>query len=116
MTNATRTPPSANFFTYTIASSRTHDSRHCLGMADALPPHVEDLPPTYAVKAPEPVTLAMYLFKFGFLFPPFWIMGAWIFWLPLRVPSGNPGSENVGMAGKTAPERRRVIEETRKAE
>ncbi|KAG6864467.1 hypothetical protein C0991_009300 [Blastosporella zonata] len=125
MTNATRTPPSAvptqrnamdDFFGYTLAFSRTHESRHDLSVADALPPYVEDLPPTYAVRAPEPATLAKYLFKFGFLFPPFWIMGAWVLWSPLRAPSSDSDVEGGWMADKTESERTRVIEEMRKTE
>ncbi|KAG6907282.1 hypothetical protein DXG01_009587 [Tephrocybe rancida] len=125
MTNTTRTPPSAvpeelnpldEFFGYTLATSRTHESRHDLSIADALPPYVEDLPPTYTLKAPEPLTLAKYLFKFGFLFPPFWIMGAWILWSPLRAPSSDSDVEGAWMADKSESERQRVIEEMRKTE
>ncbi|KAG6914988.1 hypothetical protein DXG01_014022 [Tephrocybe rancida] len=108
--------PFDDFFGYTMAASRTHESRHELSVADALPPYVDDLPPTYAVKAPEPVTLAKYLFKFGFLFPPFWIMGAWILWSPLRAPNSDSDTEGGWMADKSELERKRVIAEMRKTE
>ncbi|KAG9114677.1 hypothetical protein FRC07_007613 [Ceratobasidium sp. 392] len=55
-------------------------------------------PPPYEVPAhlaptPKPMTIAKHLFKFGFLFPPFWVIGACILWSPLRVdpaPNSNP--------------------------
>ncbi|KIM64916.1 hypothetical protein SCLCIDRAFT_114255 [Scleroderma citrinum Foug A] len=55
----------------------THESRHDSG---------SELP-AYDVAPREPPTLAMYLFKFGFLFPPFWIMGAIILLSPLKAPA-----------------------------
>ncbi|KAJ6570114.1 hypothetical protein DFH09DRAFT_1313318 [Mycena vulgaris] len=72
------TNPVDDFFGYTLASSRTRDSRHdrrisAAESAAAPPPYVDA--PEYTQTAKEPVTLAMFLFKFGFLFPPFWIMG-----------------------------------------
>ncbi|GLB40141.1 hypothetical protein LshimejAT787_0800120 [Lyophyllum shimeji] len=116
-TVATERNPLDEYFGYTLASSRTHESRHDLSAADVLPPYSEDEPPTYSLKAPEPTTLAQYLFKFGFLFPPFWIMGAWILWSPLRAPSSDDTDMESGwMADKTEAERKRVIEEMRKAE
>lgn len=55
---------------------------------DAPPPYVEGSElPAYDVAPREPPTLAMYLFKFGFLFPPFWIMGAIILLSPLKAPA-----------------------------
>ncbi|KAJ7625437.1 hypothetical protein B0H17DRAFT_1340292 [Mycena rosella] len=46
------------------------------------------IPDKYAMRAAEPVTLAMYLFKFGFrAIPPFWIMGVIILLSPLRAPA-----------------------------
>ncbi|KAG6806475.1 hypothetical protein H0H92_011185 [Tricholoma furcatifolium] len=125
MTAITRTPPSAapterssldDFFGYTVSSFRTYEIRHDSSNSDALPPYVEDLPPTYSLKAPEPVTLAKYLFKFGFLFPPFWVLGAWILWSPLRAPSSDADSEGGWMANKTESERQRVLADVRKAE
>ncbi|KAF7330260.1 hypothetical protein MVEN_02463700 [Mycena venus] len=52
-----------------------------------LPPYMDA--PEYTEKAQDPVTLAMYLFKFGFLFPPFWIMGVIILLSPLRASGCN---------------------------
>ncbi|KAF8207086.1 hypothetical protein K438DRAFT_2013640 [Mycena galopus ATCC 62051] len=72
------TNPVDDFFGYSFSSSRTRDSRHDrrISAADSEslspPPYMEA--PEYTVHAREPVTLAMYLFKFGFLFPPFWNM------------------------------------------
>lgn len=66
--------PLDDFFGYS-ASSRTHESRHdsdraqSLAAADVPPPYAAEaaIPlPEYTLRAPEPVTLAMYLFKFGF--------------------------------------------------
>ncbi|KAG6848029.1 hypothetical protein H0H93_004068 [Arthromyces matolae] len=122
VTNTTRTPPSTvplgrdpldGFFGYTLSTTPTHESRHD---DDSLPAYIEDVPPTYTLKAPEPVTLAKYLFKFGFLFPPFWIIGAWILWSPLRAPSSDSDAELAWMADKTEFERERVIADMRKAE
>jgi hypothetical protein len=61
-------------FGYTLSSSRTHESRHDAARrqslsADVPPPYDEEaaIPlPGYTLHAPEPLTLAMYLFKFGF--------------------------------------------------
>jgi hypothetical protein len=74
LTHEVRTPaqvalpidPMDDFFGYTLSSTRTHDSRHDGNNAEVPPPYVEDSnPPEYTPYA-EPVTLAMYLFKFGF--------------------------------------------------
>ncbi|KAI6142620.1 hypothetical protein BKA82DRAFT_741431 [Pisolithus tinctorius] len=55
---------------------------------EAPPPYVDGAElPAYAVAPSEPATLAMYLFKFGFLFPPFWILGAMILLSPLHAPA-----------------------------
>ncbi|RDB26245.1 hypothetical protein Hypma_006426 [Hypsizygus marmoreus] len=113
-TTATRSPLD-DFFGHTLSSSRTHESRHDLSLADVPPPYVDDLPP-YSRKAPEPVTLAQYLFKFGFLFPPFWIMGAWILWSPLRAPNDSSDAELGWMPEKTPAERNKIIEEMRAVE
>ncbi|KAJ3527659.1 hypothetical protein NM688_g8101 [Phlebia brevispora] len=43
--------------------------------------------PSYASVA-EPPTLAMYLFKFGFLFPLFWLAGVFVLLFPLQAPEG----------------------------
>ncbi|KAG5653016.1 hypothetical protein H0H81_002709 [Sphagnurus paluster] len=139
LTYTTRTPSSAayerdpldSFFGYNFSASRTHESRH----DEVLPAYVEDLPPTYTLKAPEPLTLARYLFMFGFseyspfrsaiisiltvvnllVFPPFWIMGAWILWSPLRAPSDETDPE-AWMPEKTEAERKHILEGMRRVE
>ncbi|KAJ7880973.1 hypothetical protein B0H14DRAFT_3857839 [Mycena olivaceomarginata] len=82
------TNPVDDFFGYSLTSSRTRDSRHDrrISVAESLapPPYMDA--PEYTEHAREPVTLAMYLFKFGFLFPPFWIFGIVILLSPLRAP------------------------------
>lgn len=85
MTHTTRTvsesrmrDPLDDFFGYTMYTSPTHDSRHDerrQSLADVPPPYAEEsaVPlPEYSLHAPEPVTLAMYLFKFGFCKFRFW--------------------------------------------
>ncbi|KIO01067.1 hypothetical protein M404DRAFT_81631, partial [Pisolithus tinctorius Marx 270] len=55
---------------------------------EAPPPYVDGAElPAYTGAPSEPATLAMYLFKFGFLFPPFWILGAMILLSPLHAPA-----------------------------
>ncbi|KAF8896580.1 hypothetical protein BD779DRAFT_1496677 [Infundibulicybe gibba] len=105
--------PTDAFFGYTFASSRTHESRHDRRISEVLPPYTEDLPPTYTEKA-EHITLAMYLFKFGFLFPPFWVMGAFIMMSPLRAPPSTPSS--AWLPEKTEEEREAIIATLRAAE
>ncbi|EJF57124.1 hypothetical protein DICSQDRAFT_17380, partial [Dichomitus squalens LYAD-421 SS1] len=71
----------------------TRDSRHdevrrsSSVDVEALPPSYEDSIelPAYTQVSDQP-TLAMYLFKFGFLFPLFWVAGAFILLSPLRAP------------------------------
>ena len=74
LTHEVRTPtlvsgpidPMDDFFGYTLSSTRTHDSRHDENNTEVLPPYVEESNlPEYTPYA-EPITLAMYLFKFGF--------------------------------------------------
>jgi len=85
--------------------------------------------PEYTLHAPEPVTLAMYLFKFGFLFPPFWFFGSIILLSPLREPpftptfdSSDPDLESetsttpAWMPEKTAEERQKIIADIRRVE
>ena len=58
--------PMDDFFGYTLSSTRTHNSRHDENNTEVPPPYVEESNlPEYTPYA-EPVTLAMYLFKFGF--------------------------------------------------
>ncbi|KAH9835301.1 uncharacterized protein C8Q71DRAFT_858945 [Rhodofomes roseus] len=95
----------------------TQDSRHD---AVSLPVHHDsdsDAPPPYSYSAQPPAytryaehpTLAMYLFKFGFLFPLFWIAGALILVSPLRAPEDWELS-------KTEAERQELIESMRGTE
>lgn len=76
----------------------THESRHdsyvtpsriSMALDGEAPPPYADVtePPAYSSTPAEPVTLAMYLFKFGFLFPPFWVLGAIILLSPLKAPA-----------------------------
>ncbi|KAJ8595020.1 hypothetical protein M405DRAFT_849912 [Rhizopogon salebrosus TDB-379] len=57
----------------------------------------------------EPITLARYLFVYGFFFPVFWIVGVAIIFSPLR-----PTTE--WETGKSEEERRRLLAEMRVAE
>ncbi|KAJ4480014.1 hypothetical protein J3R30DRAFT_3288342 [Lentinula aciculospora] len=81
---------------------------------ETLPPYLEEPPAYTSSGSNEPVTLAMYLFKFGFLFPPFWIIGALILLSPLRQPESTPSS--VWLPEKTESEREEIIQKMRKAE
>ncbi|KAK7446342.1 hypothetical protein VKT23_014548 [Stygiomarasmius scandens] len=119
-------------YTFSLSRSSTRESRHDrrlslsdletenaerdveLGMA---PPAYEE-PPVYT-KKDEPITLAMYLFKFGFLFPPFWILGAFILLSPLRAPDADTSDDSLPAAWlseKTEAERQAIIDHMRKAE
>ncbi|TCD67368.1 hypothetical protein EIP91_010198 [Steccherinum ochraceum] len=79
--------------------------------AELAPPppyaYASDLP-SYSVVA-EPPTLAMYLFKFGFLFPLFWLAGIFILFFPLVAPEDWEPT-------KTEAERKELIELLRKTE
>ncbi|KAJ6468378.1 hypothetical protein C8R45DRAFT_1055307 [Mycena sanguinolenta] len=113
----TTTNPVDDFFGYSIVSTRTRDSRHDMRIsaADSLepPPYVEA--PEYTMHAREPVTLAMYMFKFGFLFPPFWIIGVIILFSPLRAPpAATPAA--AWLPEKTDAERQVIIDRMRTAE
>ncbi|KAJ7510461.1 hypothetical protein B0H11DRAFT_2183991 [Mycena galericulata] len=112
------TNPVDDFFGYTLASSRTRDSRHDRRISaaeSALAPPPYDEAPEYTQKPKEPVTLAMYLFKFGFLFPPFWIMGVIILLSPLRAPPAATPSA-AWLPEKTEAERQVIIDRMRTAE
>lgn len=41
----------------------------------------------------EPETVAKYLFWYGFVFPPFWVIGTFILFIPLRAPDPQSGAE-----------------------
>ncbi|TFK22835.1 hypothetical protein FA15DRAFT_595356 [Coprinopsis marcescibilis] len=121
--------PIDEFFGYRFASSATQESRHdrtqsvlhyeahpSAAHGEALPAYAEedDSLPKYTPHA-EPTTLAMYLFKFGFLFPIFWILGALILVSPLREPPAGEASP-VWMPEKTEAERQAFIAHMREAE
>jgi hypothetical protein len=133
--------PMDESFGYTLSTSRSHESRHDRrqSIADIPPPYSEEsaIPlPEYTLHAPEPVTLAMYLFKFGFcmfflfafhariypdqsmtVFPPFWIFGAFILMSPLREPPTNTtDSVPAWMPEKTEDERKEIIATLREVE
>lgn len=86
---------------------RTHDSRHSAPVVRTSVVSNSDLPPAYTFPSSSqyaedsdelptysptpttaPTTLASYLFTFGFLFPPFWVLGALILLSPLSPPEG----------------------------
>jgi hypothetical protein len=113
--------PMGEHFGYTFSSSRTHESRHDRrqSIADVPPPYAEEADialPEYTLHAPEPVTLAMYLFKFGFLFPPFWLFGAFILFSPLREPENTSEGTPAWMPEKTEDERKEMIATMRMVE
>lgn len=75
--------------------------------------------PVYSRTAAEPVTLAMFLFKFGFLFFPFWILGACLLLSPLRAPPTRVNEEGMPAAWlpeKTEAERQDIIDRMRTVE
>ncbi|RDB16345.1 hypothetical protein Hypma_003052 [Hypsizygus marmoreus] len=114
-TSAERTTnPIDDFFGHPLSSPATRESRHDRRLSEVLPPYAETTLPEYSLKA-EPVTLAMYLFKFGFLFPPFWILGAIILLSPLREPEPSSATSE-WMPEKTEGERQMLIAEMRKVE
>ncbi|KAG2743161.1 hypothetical protein P692DRAFT_20865995 [Suillus brevipes Sb2] len=94
--NDNTTDPMDDFFGI-IRTRATRESRHDsyvvpsrISVAwdgDAPPPYADAEPPAYSSCRAEPVTLAMYLFRFGFLFPPFWVLGAIILLSPLKAPA-----------------------------
>ncbi|KIK67341.1 hypothetical protein GYMLUDRAFT_105917, partial [Collybiopsis luxurians FD-317 M1] len=111
-------------FGYTLSQTSTRQSQHDRRLSSSsftadpeMPPaYVE--PPAYEVRQTEPATLAMFLFKFGFLFFPFWIMGSLILLTPLRAPecpsdSSLPAS---WLPEKTPAEREHIISKMRAVE
>ncbi|KAJ7650728.1 hypothetical protein FB45DRAFT_731590 [Roridomyces roridus] len=81
-----------------------------------------DVPPAYdgteyvayRMRGTEPATLAMYLFKFGFLFPPFWLVGVFILFSPLRAP--NTITPGAWLPEKTETERVLILRRLRTVE
>ncbi|KAF7964591.1 hypothetical protein HWV62_5377 [Athelia sp. TMB] len=91
----TTSNPVDDFFgvTRTVRDSR-HDDVHMPTPSEELPPPYlcasrdeEECLPAYDAPLAEPTTLAQYLFRFGFLFFPFWILGAMILLSPLSAPA-----------------------------
>lgn len=79
----------------------------------------DDELPSYTVEPAEPVTLTMFLFKFGFLFPLFWIIGAFILLSPLRPPPQKINEEGlpaIWLPEKTEVERLEILERMRTVE
>ncbi|ETW76147.1 hypothetical protein HETIRDRAFT_106724 [Heterobasidion irregulare TC 32-1] len=68
-------------------------------------------PPSYTQQriSYEPVTLAQYMFKFGFIFPPLWFLSIFILIMPLTAP---PDWE----LNKTIAERQALLDAMRNAE
>ncbi|KAF9220810.1 hypothetical protein BS17DRAFT_713381 [Gyrodon lividus] len=112
----TTTDPIDDFFGITLPRA-TRESRHdshraISSIGDVPPPPYADASelPAYSVASnTEPMTLAMYLFKFGFLFPPFWILGAIILLSPLTAPADFEPS-------KSETERQELVHIMREAE
>ncbi|KAJ3748818.1 hypothetical protein DFH05DRAFT_1439159 [Lentinula detonsa] len=119
------------FFGYTLSQTATRESQHDRPLSSSsfsseselLPPaYVE--PPAYETRQREPTTLAMFLFKFGFLFPPFWIMGALILLTPLRAPEDSYSSSSSSTSSlpaawlpeKTPAEKQQIISTMRSVE
>ncbi|KAF4567190.1 hypothetical protein EYR40_006183 [Pleurotus pulmonarius] len=107
------------------ARASRHDRRLSMSSFDGEAPpsyqDVEALPlPSYSERGhKEPVTLAMYLFKFGFLFPPFWILGACILMSELQTPEAPSFDEPEHLAwlpDKTQAERDAIVQEMRRVE
>ncbi|KAI0797245.1 hypothetical protein BC629DRAFT_1253618, partial [Irpex lacteus] len=67
-------------------TNRSYHKSYVAGQQDAPPSYADATnPPPYA-SAAEPPTLAMYLFKFGFFFPLFWIAGSFVLVSQLKPP------------------------------
>ncbi|RPD62777.1 hypothetical protein L227DRAFT_584938 [Lentinus tigrinus ALCF2SS1-6] len=99
----------------TLSLTGTRDSRHdeisqSISVESEAPPSYADSlePPAYSQVSDQP-TLAMYLFKFGFLFPLFWLAGSLILLSPLRAPEDWETS-------KPEFERQELIESMRRTE
>ncbi|KAI0945547.1 hypothetical protein AcW1_001745 [Taiwanofungus camphoratus] len=114
------TDPVDDFFGVVRSS---HPSRSCTGTQDSrhdaarIIVQNDDVPPPYTYASDPPAysrvaehpTLAMYLFRFGFLFPLFWIAGSLILISPLRAPEDWELS-------KTEAERQELIVTMRRSE
>jgi len=109
------TPPAAYHSAQQIQADQLADffgdSRKSRTRAVIPPPYSSDGEiqlPKYEAKS-EPVTLARFMFIYGFMFPPFWIMGLIILGSELRP---TPGWE----ADKTEDEKVSLLAEMRKTE
>ncbi|KAE9411402.1 hypothetical protein BT96DRAFT_789954, partial [Gymnopus androsaceus JB14] len=116
--------PFDSFFGYTLSQTPTRESQHDRRLSsfsqsdsDIAPPSYVE-PPEYESYQSEPATLAMFLFKFGFLFPPFWIMGACILLTPLSPPTAPESSSLPAswLPEKTPAERQQIISRLRTIE
>ncbi|KIY64712.1 hypothetical protein CYLTODRAFT_401521 [Cylindrobasidium torrendii FP15055 ss-10] len=100
--------------------SADRDGRPLSGASSILPPYARTdsaLPPpeyVYTSKG-EPVTLAMYMFKFGPFCPLFWIIGAFIYFMPLHAPR-MASSAGSWLPDKTDAEKQVHLELLRKTE
>ncbi|KAL0957050.1 hypothetical protein HGRIS_003150 [Hohenbuehelia grisea] len=98
---------------------RTQMLRLCLRTATSKPCPSVPLPAYSRSGNKEPVTLAMYLFRFGFLFPPFWIIGALILTSKLQAPaepSPESDAELAWLPDKTTAERDAIVQHIRRVE
>ncbi|KAF9269198.1 hypothetical protein L218DRAFT_994110 [Marasmius fiardii PR-910] len=85
-------------------------------LEQANPPAYQE-PPQYTKRPAPPPTLAQSLFKFGFLFPPFWLLGSLILLTPLRAPKDCDESAFCAwLPDKTDAERAVILSRLRKAE
>ncbi|KII84554.1 hypothetical protein PLICRDRAFT_179376 [Plicaturopsis crispa FD-325 SS-3] len=80
-----------------FGSTTTHGSRHDARLSITAPPSYAEGGPalpsyTESQSGTPPKTLARVLFLYGFLFPPFWVLGAIILCSPLRAPEPSPES------------------------
>ncbi|KAK1227681.1 hypothetical protein PQX77_009306 [Marasmius sp. AFHP31] len=83
---------------------------------EELPPYFGE-PPEYSLTGySEPVTFAMFLFKLGFLFPPFWALGASILLSPLHTPEPSGPGVSAWLPEKSDSERQEIIRKIRATE
>lgn len=104
-----------NFFGAAPASS-TRQSRHDRTFSsEALPPYSREEPlPKYSEPF-KPAILSEYLFKYGFFFPLFWIVGALVLLMPLNEP--DPAiTGRKWLPEKTDVERQQILKDMREVE
>ncbi|THU99967.1 hypothetical protein K435DRAFT_776818 [Dendrothele bispora CBS 962.96] len=89
---------------------------------ESLPPYIEEPPAYSSTGLVEPMSFAKYLFQFGFLFPPFWILGGLILFSTLRVPDNQASESDIEssfpawLPEKSEDERDGVLEKMRLTE